>query len=458
MPTTILWFRRDLRLADHLALLAAAEQADAGRVLPVFVADPRLLQRAGAARTAALHSALTGLADSCEGALLVRHGRPEEIIPTLVAETGAAAVHVTAESTPWGRRRDRRVADRLSVPLVETGSPYAVDPGRVTKGDGSPYAVFTPFHRAWLDHGWQPPAPPPAGLRWHRGGQSEEMPAAPRPGVGFSWPEVSEHAASQRWQRFLADGVADYDDARDRPDLDATSRLSVDLHFGTIHPRTLLADLATLPRGQRDAPGAHRFRAELCWRDFYADVLWHHPESAWHDLTTSLAGLPWDELSGDAATAFDAWCAGRTGYPFVDAGLRQLLAEGWMHNRLRMVTASFLVKDLHLWWGHGARHFLDHLVDGDLASNNHGWQWVAGTGTDATPYFRVFNPVLQGQRFDPAGDYVRRWVPELRHVPGAAVHEPWRVPGGHDHGYPARIVDHAAERREALARLHSIRP
>ncbi|HET6968616.1 MAG TPA: FAD-binding domain-containing protein, partial [Ornithinibacter sp.] len=199
--------------------------------------------------------------------------------------------------------------------------------------------------------------------------------------------------------------------------------------------------------------GAHTYETELAWREFYADVLWHQPHTAWEDLRPEMSRMRYDEPEDAVA----AWKAGRTGYPIVDAGMRQLLAEGWMHNRVRMITASFLTKDLHVWWPVGARHFLEHLVDGDIASNNHGWQWVAGTGTDASPYFRVFNPVTQGLRFDPDGDYVRRWVPELAHVAGAAVHEPWDVPDGYAQGYPERIVDHAEERLEALARLEATR-
>ena len=195
------------------------------------------------------------------------------------------------------------------------------------------------------------------------------------------------------------------------------------------------------------------FADELGWREFYADVLWHRPESAWHDLREELAGMAYD----DPGDAFDAWREGRTGYPIVDAGMRQLLATGWMHNRVRMVTASFLAKDLHAWWPLGARHFLDHLLDGDVASNNHGWQWAAGTGTDAAPYFRVFNPVTQGKKFDPTGDYVRRWVPELAHLEGKAAHEPWEHDVGYDHDYPRRIVDHAEERRVALDRYQAAR-
>ena len=241
------------------------------------------------------------------------------------------------------------------------------------------------------------------------------------------------------------------------PDLAATSGLSVHLKYGTIHPRTILADIAAHPAGR--GAGAASFVTELAWREFYADVLWHHPASAWTDLRPALHGMRYDDPDRDprAAERLAAWQAGRTGYPFVDAGMRQLLAEGFVHNRVRMVVASFLVKDLHVWWVHGARWFMAHLRDGDVASNSHGWQWVAGTGTDAAPYFRVFNPVAQGRRFDPDGAYVRRYVPELAHVGGAAVHEPWAAPDGYAGGYPARLVDHAAEREEALARYAAAR-
>ena len=240
-------------------------------------------------------------------------------------------------------------------------------------------------------------------------------------------PEPGEEAALRRWRAFRDGALTAYADDRNRPDLDGTSRLSPYLKLGVVHPRTLLADLA----GER-GKGAHTYETELAWREFYADVLWHQPRTAWEDLRPEMSRMRYDEPED----ALEAWKEGRTGYPVVDAGMRQLLAEGWMHNRVRMITASFLTKDLHVWWPVGARHFLDHLVDGDIASNNHGWQWVAGTGTDASPYFRVFNPVTQGRRFDPDGDYVRRWVPELAHVPGAAVHEPWDVADGLAHGYP----------------------
>jgi deoxyribodipyrimidine photo-lyase len=318
--------------------------------------------------------------------------------------------------------------------------------------------VFTPFSRAWRDHGWPRPATEPAGLRLVQAASEDSAwdlldAAFAEPDLPHL-PEAGEAAALRRWAEFRDDALAAYGTDRDRADLDGVSRLSPYLKLGSVHPRTLLADLgdAGVPGDER-SEGAARFTTELAWREFYADVLWHQPGSAWHDLRLALAGMAYES----PATLVEAWRRGRTGYPAVDAAMRQLLAEGWMHNRMRMVTASFLTKDLHVWWPVGARHFLDHLIDGDVASNSHGWQWVAGTGTDASPYFRVFNPVTQGLRFDPQGDYVRRYVPELRHLPGKAVHEPWKHQDGYLHGYPEPIVDHAEERHEALRRYDAVR-
>jgi deoxyribodipyrimidine photo-lyase len=258
-------------------------------------------------------------------------------------------------------------------------------------------------------------------------------------------PTAGEDAAMRRWRAFRDGPLADYGTARNRPDLAGTSQLSTALKFGEVHPRTLLAEL--------DPERHDAFAKELAWREFYADVLFHRPETAREYLRQEYARMRYAAPGQD----FDAWCEGRTGYPFVDAGMRQLRAEGWVHNRVRMVVASFLVKDLHVEWQHGARHFMRWLRDGDLASNQHGWQWVAGCGTDAAPYFRVFNPVGQGVKFDPSGDYVRRYVPELRHLTGAAAHTPWNADDGYDHGYPTRILDHAEERAEALARLAELK-
>lgn len=444
MTTAILWLRRDLRIGDHPALLAARSAAD--EVVPVFVLDERLLRPAGAPRLAFLYRCLRDLADRTGGALRVLRGRPEEVLAAAVRRADAASVHVSSDHGPYGRERDERVAAALGqVPLVATGSPYGVTPGTLTKTDGEPYKVFTPFSRAWRGRGVHAPALTPRAVPWSDGAlATEPVPADPDLG-GVHLPEAGEAAALHRW-RDWRDRAGEYDRSRNRPAVDGTSQLSVYLRFGCLHPRTLHADLG----GSR---GEQTFATELIWRDFYADVLWHRPDSARRDWNPALQGLTYD----DDDAAFGAWAQGRTGYPFVDAGMRQLLAQGWMHNRLRMVTASFLVKDLHQYWTRGARHFMAHLRDGDLASNQHGWQWVAGTGTDPSPYFRVFNPVTQGLEHDPDGEYVRRWVPELRDVPGAAVHEPWKLPGGLPAGYPQRIVDHAAERAVALDRYAAAR-
>lgn len=442
MSTSVIWFRRDLRLGDHPALGHAAE---ADQVVPLVVLDSRLLS-ASPSRTERLLASVSALREATDHTLVVRAGDPVAVVNEVAAEVDAKTVHISAETTPFGRRRDAAVAQRLASTgreLRATGSPYAVTPGRILNQSGQPYQVFTPFQRAWSDHGWPAPAPRP-DVTWRGGVPSDELPP-PATAAG-------EHAALIAWERFCDTGLADYAGHRDRPDLDGTSRMSIPLKYGEVHPRTLLADLAARA-GSVDPASADRFRTELAWREFYADVLWHDPRSAWRDWRTDLRAMRYDEDPELLA----AWTDGRTGYPFVDAGLRQLRSEGWMHNRLRMVTASFLVKDLHVWWPAGARHFLRHLLDADIASNNHGWQWVAGTGTDAAPYFRIFNPVTQGLRYDPNGDYVRRWVAELRHLPGAAAHEPWRHPEGYARGYPARVVDHSNERRDALARLEQAR-
>jgi deoxyribodipyrimidine photo-lyase len=265
---------------------------------------------------------------------------------------------------------------------------------------------------------------------------------------GTDQPEPGEKAALARWHAFLSRHVREYDGKRDRPDLAATSGLSPYLKLGVIHPRTLLADLVG-----HSGKGVERFTDELAWREFYADVLHHNPTSVWEDLRPELAAMAYD----DEPELVEAWRQGRTGVPLVDAGMRQLLATGWMHNRVRMVTASFLIKHLHTRWQVGAQHFLDRLVDADLASNQHGWQWVAGTGTDASPYFRVFNPVLQGEKFDPDASYIRHWVPELATLDTRQAHHPWTVAADARGGYPDPIVDLDAERRDALERHQAAR-
>jgi len=333
------------------------------------------------------------------------------------------------------------------VPLVATGSPYLVSPGRVTKDDGEPYKVFTPFFGRWRDVGWRSPARSTAkSANWvdpTQLGNSAKAVEIPNPGAELDHP-AGEAAARRRWKKFVDTGLEDYGDNRNRPDHDGTSRMSAHLKFGTIHPRTMAADL-----DQRRA-GARTYLRELAFRDFYAAVLHHWPDSIWSNWNRGFDSI---EVDGgkEAQKRFEAWKAGKTGFPIVDAGMRQLSEIGFMHNRVRMIVSSFLVKDLHLPWQWGARWFLDQLVDGDMASNQHGWQWSAGCGTDAAPYFRVFNPLTQGEKFDPAGDYIRHWLPELRDADDVHLK---KVKG--PSGYPEPIVDHGTERAEALRRYRDI--
>ena len=446
MPT-LLWFRRDLRLKDLPALSAAAAEDPA--VLCCFVLDPRLESSAGQRRLRFLSESLRDLQGQLDGRLLITRGRPHERIPSIANEIGASAVHVSADFTPFGRRRDERVRAALgTVPLVATGSPYLVAPGRVAKDDGSPYRVFTPFYRRWRDHGWRRPASSgPRSGHWVDPAAISGKVAAP---VEIPCPEVQldcpagEQAALEIWADFAESRLHRYKQDRDRPDRDGSSRMSPYLKFGNIHPRTMAVDMDL-----RD-PGATVYLRELAFRDFYAAVLHQWPHSAWHNWNSAFDSIRTDE-DDVARHRFEVWKAGETGFPIVDAGMRQLRETGFMHNRVRMIAASFLVKDLHLPWQWGARWFLDQLVDGDMASNQHGWQWCAGSGTDAAPYFRVFNPTLQGSRFDPDGAYVRRWIPELRDID-----DPHRLTSGRPAGYPDPMVDHRLERAEALRRYKLI--
>ena len=436
--TTIMWFRRDLRIKDNPALLEAGPE-----VVPVFIFDPVLWESSGDVRRAYLVASLAALNESLGGALVIRSGDPVAVLPALVAEVKAEAVHIAADFGPYGHQRDANVEKALSVPLVRTGSPYAVAPGRVVKGDGTPFRVFTPFYKNWAEHGWRAPAKGP--LPKFVSAPSEPLPVVKSP---VDLPDAGEEAAWKRWKHFKKTALAEYSEDRNRPDIDGTSMLSHSLKYGEIHPRSLLAELK---------PESIVFIKEICWREFYADILFNNPHTVSKSLDARFDSImPW-ATGPEADENFIAWCQGRTGYPIVDAGMRQLVTTGWMHNRVRMITASFLVKDLHIPWQRGAQFFMQHLVDGDIASNTHGWQWTAGCGTDASPFFRVFNPITQGMKFDPDGDYVRRFVPELAHLVGASVHEPWDVLGGYDHGYPERIVDHKAERETALADYATIK-
>ena len=446
----IVWFRRDLRLGDNGALAAADQD-----VVPLFVLDPVLLTSAGGVRRerllASLRSLDSSIRESGGAGLLIRRGDPVDVLPAVAGEVGADRVLVSGDYSPFGLRRDRRVAEALSVAEVAMASrdtPYLHPPATVRKGDGGPFSVFTPYWRVWS--GLSVPAPVQSSPRFVTRLPPDDLPSdapsrhPPSDDRSTGDGAVGEAAALATLTGFADSGAAArYDDDRNRLDLPGTSQLGAALHFGEIHPRTVLAHV-----GADTA-----FVRQMCWRDFYADVLYRRPDAAWHNVDRRFDALPWR----DDRSQFDTWCAGRTGYPVVDAGMRQLAQSGWMHNRARMIVASFLTKDLLLPWQWGARWFLDHLVDGDVASNSLGWQWCAGTGMDPSPYYRIFNPVLQGERFDPDGAYVRRWVPELAHLPGRAAHTPWDQPTGYDHGYPRRMVDHARARDDALDAYRAVK-
>lgn len=449
--SSVMWFRRDLRIHDNPALNAAIEAAAGGPVAPMVMIDEHLWPTWGDAKKHYLVDSLKSLNESIDHSLIVRHGTPEQHVLDVAKSVGATTVHCAADFTQVGIDRDERIRKILAehgIELVITGSAYAIAPGRILKSDGTPFKVYTPFFKAWLAHGWRKPAEYVGNSNWTHGVSSDGFPEV-TPVQGMEVSPAGEQAALKRFEYFRDNAVIHYKELRDRADLDGTSRLSIHLKWGEIHPRTLLAELGP-------SAGEETFMKEIAWREFYADVLFHNQHTATEYLNPAFAAMRYDS-GAESDARFDAWKQGRTGFPFVDAGMRQLLQEGWMHNRVRMVTASFLVKDLHLEWQQGAAWFFELLKDADVASNQHGWQWTAGCGTDAAPYFRIFNPVTQGLKFDPNGDYVRKYIPELRHLEGAAVHEPWNASDGYTHGYAQRIVDHAIERDESLARLQEIK-
>ena len=446
MSTSVWWVRRDIRLGDNGALQSAAA---AGTVVPLFVWEDNLLGGAGDFRRAFLFDALESLDDSVGRALIYRDGPAITAVPEFCRLVGADTVHITEDFAPWGRARDAEVERALAasgVRLVRADTPYVIAPGTVRKDDGTPLKVFTPFYKRWLTHRWSSFGDGAVEFADHR-----DLCAGPRRREGFqaaSPVPAGESAAWRRFDEWSSRAMDRYKDDRNNPALDGTSMMSPYLKFGVVHPRQLLERLDA-------TAGAEHFRSEIAWREFYADVLFHQPRTAWENLQPKMDAIKVD--TDDAARErFAVFCRGETGYPIVDAGIRQMIATGWMHNRVRMIVASFLVKDLHLPWQWGARFFMEHLVDGDIASNNHGWQWTAGTGTDAAPYFRVFNPTSQGAKFDPSGDYVRKFVPELADVDSKHIHDPSGLGLLAPEGYPAPMVDHSAERNEALARYKKV--
>ncbi len=451
-----MWFRRDLRVTDHPAL---SQAADAATLLCLFVLDERLLtsSRMSPARIIYLRHALADLSASLEdrdNRLVVLTGDPAEVVPRVAAQVVAERVHVSVDHSPFSTRRDEAVGDALDdVELVGHGGVAIAPPGSVLTGSGSVYKVFTPFHRSWKEenHGdvIDAPAELPPAPDDIDGEAISDHDLLQADGPEEAWPDGGEQAARARLDTWLEGAVDSYDDRRDHLAVDGTSRLSPDLHFGVLSAREVWGRL------DRRNPGQKAFATEIAWRDFYLHVMDEWPEAATSAFREEYRELPWR----DDEDEFEVWAAGQTGYPVVDAAMRQLATTGWMHNRARMIVASFLCKDLLIDWRRGESHFLANLVDGDVSSNNGGWQWAAGTGTDAQPFFRIFNPVTQGKRFDPDGEYVRRYVPELADVPAPAIHEPWTLSADEqeEHGvhigedYPEPIVDHSEARERALA-------
>lgn len=465
---TIVWLRLDLRLDDQPALAAAAQSG--APVLPVFIWHPESEApwSPGAASRWWLHHSLVALQEALHARhsnLIIRTAEPAAALARLVAETGASAVYTTACCEPAHRAAEQRVrealGDRATLTVLDT-SLHA--PDTLLTRDGRPYRVFGAFARACLA---APPVPFPHATvrlpvpdRWPASTTLDSLDLLPHQpwarGMSHHW-QPGERGGHDRLERFLDHGLRTYERDRDRPDLHHTSGLSPHLHFGELSAarvwHLVFHSRADVPYEALPA-GHQRFLTQLLWREFARYLLWHYPDTAAEPLRAEFAHLPWRDDADD----YRAWCLGQTGYPLVDAGMRQLWRLGWMHNRVRMVAASFLVKDLLLPWQWGARWFWDTEVDADLANNTLGWQWCAGCGADAAPYMRVFNPTLQAQRYDPHGLYIRRWVPELAGLADVELAVPWQAAASARGGtYPRPLVDHAVARARALAAFAQIR-
>ena len=462
---SLLWLRQDLRLADNTAFTAAASR---GPVIFLYVLDDETPGgwRMGAASRWWLHKSLQSLARKVP--LVLRRGRAERVIAEVLAETGAASVHFTRDYAPWAGGLERAVKEQAEAKGASCHrySGFLLhEPEAIRNGSGEPYKVYTPFSNACFAAGEPRPLKPvPDFTAWKGAIASDRLedwgllPRKPDWAKGFTplWTPGEEGAAA-RLEDFIADGLAHYADERDLPDRDVTSRLSPHLHFGEISPAQCwhAVRAAQFKAGGKLDKAAEKFLKEVLWREFSYQLLHHWPTLPEKPFRPEFSGFPW----ADDAKGLKAWQRGLTGYPIVDAGMRELWATGIMHNRVRMIAASFLIKDLLVPWVEGERWFWDTLVDADIGSNAASWQWVAGCGADAAPYFRIFNPVLQGEKFDPKGAYVRKWVPELERLPAQYIHRPWEAPrlvleaSGVELGknYPLPIVDHGKARDRALA-------
>ena len=443
---TIFWFRNDLRIQDHEALAHAIGSSE--QLSPIFLL-PASFSELMPIRRNSLIASLKSLQLDLPVSLSILEN--QEQLLDACSQLGATRVIASRAFDTTGMLLQASIAEMLfkaGIALELVGSNYAIEPGTIKKEDGTGVKVYTPFYKRWMVEGWSNPIPVDInGTAW-----IQSPTGSPIPELAAGSPleiRAGEAFALRTFSRFQQRALRNYSEDRNRMDLSGTSNLSHALAHGEIHPRTLLSKLG-------DSPGEEVFRKELAWREFYADVLFRNPHTLTEYYEPSFAAMEYADIEQDSAL-LDAWKQGMTGYPVVDAAMRQLQTTGWMHNRARMIVASFLVKDLHFEWQVGADWFEKNLTDFDPASNAHGWQWTAGCGTDASPYYRVFNPILQGLKFDPQGNYVRRYIPELAHIQDGTIHEPWKLIDGLANGYPAPICDHFLERDESLARLKRLK-
>lgn len=478
----ILWFRQDLRLNDNPALAAAA--ASGRPVIALYILETAPGDESqgdwalGGATRWWLHHSLAKLATALRKQyglqFILRRGNPATLLPTLLRETNAGAVHWNRVYEPAGISRDTAIKTALRTGGIEVETHNATllfEPWTVKTQAGGWFKVFTPFWRACLAQPAPAPQRAPKTLTPYTGALDSDalddwglLPTRPdwAGGLRDSW-TPGEAGATDRLQAFIDKDLHRYADGRDRPDLNCTSRLSPHLHFGEIGPRQIwhAVQMAADRGGAGIVQNAGKFLSEIGWREFCHHLLFHFPTLPQQNFRTDFDAFPWNPNTDHVK----AWQAGSTGYPIVDAGMRQLWQCGWMHNRVRMIAASFLIKHLLQDWRVGEAWFWDTLVDADLANNAGGWQWVAGSGADAAPYFRIFNPILQGEKFDPEGDYVRRWVPELAQLPNKYIHKPWTAPEGVlkqaglmlGRDYPLPVVDHNKARKTALAAFAALR-